>query len=528
MRPALRSSLLRSLLAAAITAALAVILAPPAAAQGPPDIRWQGTHTGLVQSVAISPDGTLVASGSADRTTRIWRASDGALVRTIVQCSGVGCRGPNALDFSPDGQVLAAAGSSLKLWRVSDGALVRTINVGLADVHYSPDGLTLVGTGAGSGYNNVFVHLIRVEDGVITTTFSGGGVGCALSPDATLVAAVGRRGFDIWRADGKLLWHLGGTRHAFAFTPDGGTLAIAGNGLGDYRYDDTIQLYSVKDGSLLRTTKRTGDVSRLAFTSDGSTLVSTGSDPNENFTNGFTDSTGTIRFWPISADKPTAGPPPRVTYDGETDTGAGDLAIAPGNGAFAYAHGMSVAFAGFPDTSCVTSLMPDNVVVPRGGGSGSFQIAAPAGCGWSAASRVPWITIIGPDSGTGDGTVSFTVSDGYATAGSGEKTGYDSIVGQITAAGQAFLVNLGGTGDGCYALFQPQSASFGPQGGDGSFYVYTAPACAWRASANDKWIHPTTDIRVGDGGVGYHVDPSDGTPRTGSIAVVDAAFQISQ
>jgi WD40 repeat protein len=435
----------RSLAVVAIVGALVLALALPAAAQGPPDIRWRGTHTNFVQAVAISPDGTLVASGSADRTTRIWRVSDGALVRTIVQCSGIGCRGPNALAFSPDGQVLAAAGSSLKLWRASDGTLVRTINVGLADVAYSPDGQTLVGTGAGSGYNNVFVHLIRVADGVITATFSAGGVGVAFSPDGSLVGAVGRRGFDLFTTDGKTLWHLDGARRAVAFSPDGGFLAIAGSGVGDYRYDDTIQLYAKKDGSLLRTMKRTGTVSALAFTSDGATLVSTGWDPNENFTNGFTDSTGTIRFWSMASEKPTIGPPPRVTYDGETGTGAGSVAIAPGNGAFVYAHGNELAFADFPDTSCVMSLSPDSVIVPRGGGSGSFEVSAPPSCGWSATSRVSWIIITGPDSGTGDGTVSFVVTDGTASS---EKTGYDSIVGQITAAGQSFLVNLGGLGDG--------------------------------------------------------------------------------
>lgn len=520
----MRLAALRSLAVVAIASALLFALAMSAAAQGPPDIRWRGTHGNFVQAVAISPDGTLVASGSADRTTKIWRASDGALVRTIVQCSGVGCRGPNSLAFSPDGRLLAAAGSSLKLWNVADGSLALTINSGYADIAFSPDGLTLAGTG-GTGYNTVFVRLHRVADGALLESFTAGGSGIAFSPDGQLLAANGKRGFDLFRTDGKTLWHLDGVRRAVAFSPDGGFLAIAGNGLGDYRYDDTIQLYAKKDGALLRTMKRTGTVSALAFTSDGATLVSTGWDPNENFTNGFTDSTGTIRFWSMGSEKPTFGPPPRVTYDGETGTGAGSVAIAPGNGAFVYAHGTELAFADFPDTSCVTSLVPDSVVVPRGGGSGSLQVSAPASCGWSAASRVPWIIVTGPDSGTGDGTVSFVVTDGTASA---EKTGYDSIVGQIIAAGQSFLVNLGGTGDGCYFLFQPTGASFGPEGGDGSFFVYTAPGCSWTAAANDKWIHPTTAIHVSDGGVGYHVDASDGTPRTGSIAIGDAAFQISQ
>lgn len=521
----MRPALVRAFRVAALAAIFIPAFTRPAAAQGPPDIRWRGTHTNFVQAVAISPDGTLVASGSADRTTKIWRASDGALLRTLVQCSGIGCRGPNEVVFSPDGQLLATAGSNLKLWRVADGTLVRTWNDGFADIAYSPDGLTIAGTG-GTGYNTVFVRILRVADGALLQTFTAGGSGVAFSPDGELIAANGRRGFDLLRTDGTTLWHLDGVRRAAAFSPDGALVAIAGNGLGDYRYDDTISLFYKKDGTLLRTMKRTGTVSALAFTSDGATLVSTGWDPNESFVNGFTDSTGDIRFWSLKAEEPTGGPPPRVTYDGETGTGAGSVAIAPGNGAFVYAHGTELAFANFPDTSCDMSLKPDNVVVPHGGGIGTFYVMAPASCGWSAASRVPWITIIGPDSGFGDGTVTFDVTDESTAAQ--EKGGYDSIVGQIIAAGQSFLVNLGGTGDGCYALFQPQSASLGPEGGDGSFYVYSAPGCSWRASTSDPWIHPTTDIRVGDGGVGYHVDANDGKPRQGTIDVVDNAFVISQ
>jgi WD40 repeat protein len=41
-------------------------------------------HTNPVTSVAFSPDGSLIASGSEDRTIRLWRVSDGALVRTLT------------------------------------------------------------------------------------------------------------------------------------------------------------------------------------------------------------------------------------------------------------------------------------------------------------------------------------------------------------------------------------------------------------------------------------------------------------
>src|SRR4051812_34479311 len=55
-----------------------------ASAQTRPNINWMaGGHVGLVRSVAYSPDGQILASGSwTERTIKLWRVSDGMLVRT--------------------------------------------------------------------------------------------------------------------------------------------------------------------------------------------------------------------------------------------------------------------------------------------------------------------------------------------------------------------------------------------------------------------------------------------------------------
>jgi serine/threonine protein kinase len=75
-------------------------------------------HTSWVSSVAFSPDGATLASGSADRTVRLWRVADGSLVRTLEGHSD----DVTSVAFSPDGATLASgsADRTVRLWQVGN------------------------------------------------------------------------------------------------------------------------------------------------------------------------------------------------------------------------------------------------------------------------------------------------------------------------------------------------------------------------------------------------------------------------
>jgi WD40 repeat protein len=105
-------------------------------------------------SVRFSPDGTLLASGGVDGNVKIWRVSDGALLRTL----SIGTElSPNVFTvaFSPDGQFLGAGTDALrtiKAWRVSDWSLFRSFSFGnevfgygQSNLAWTPDSIYLVG-----------------------------------------------------------------------------------------------------------------------------------------------------------------------------------------------------------------------------------------------------------------------------------------------------------------------------------------------------------------------------------------------
>jgi WD40 repeat protein len=98
-------------------------------------------HTDSLESVAFSPDGKQVVSGSGDRTVRLWDTATGAALQTL--------QGHNSwvtsVAFSPDGkQVVSGSGDeTVRLWDVATGAALQTLEGhtgSVTSVAFSPDG----------------------------------------------------------------------------------------------------------------------------------------------------------------------------------------------------------------------------------------------------------------------------------------------------------------------------------------------------------------------------------------------------
>jgi WD40 repeat protein len=277
-------------------------------------------HTDTVTSVAFSPHGELLASGSHDKTVRLWQVRDGEFLGTL----GEHTEEVNSVAFSPDGRLLAS-GSDGWRWRLESGSIgqeeqdhhtlwlwhldsrgllwARQHQSRVLKAAFSPDG-ELLATDAVSE-----VPLWQVEGGIIVRTLNHTqwhlGLGrrflrslvatrdtiisvvcVSFSPDGLLLASgADNKMVWIWRVeDGTLLHTLEGhteTPYSVAFSPDGALLASAS-------YDQTVRLWRVRDGTLLHTLGRgnEGLPDSVAFSSDGRLLASS-------------SSSGTVPLWRV-------------------------------------------------------------------------------------------------------------------------------------------------------------------------------------------------------------------------------------
>ncbi|HZO31879.1 MAG TPA: WD40 repeat domain-containing protein [Chloroflexota bacterium] len=239
-------------------------------------------YTGRHSSIAFTPDGETLATGSADQAIRFWRVPDGVLTQALTGHGEV-----SDIAFTPDGQTLAftAGNGTVRVTRASDGAQLlswKPHDLGVRSMTLSPDG-TMLATGEGvtSHHGRVqtdtSVRLWRVSDGALLRTFQGEHRpirDLAFSPDGqSLAASAWAGGVTLWQiSTGRIVRTFDGEWEAaenLAFSPDGQALTASADGR-------VIPLWRVSDGTRFKTIDaRPGVVLSTAFSADG-TIVATG------------------------------------------------------------------------------------------------------------------------------------------------------------------------------------------------------------------------------------------------------------
>ncbi|KAG9122600.1 hypothetical protein FRC07_000960 [Ceratobasidium sp. 392] len=191
-------------------------------------IRCSG-HDATVYSLAFSPDGLQITSGSHDKTIRVWNAHNGTLIAGPFEGHTDSVR---SVTFSPDGRYVASGSRdrTIRVWDAQTGSAVGNPFQGhtriVWSVAYSPDGNRIA---SGSGDHTICVWDVCTGR-IIVGPLSGhtdGVRSVAYSPDGTSIASGSDdRTIHVWNSwTGDLLinWFMGHTGHvrSVAYSPDG-------------------------------------------------------------------------------------------------------------------------------------------------------------------------------------------------------------------------------------------------------------------------------------------------------------------
>jgi len=237
-------------------------------------------HTNWVTSVTISSDGQLIASGSRDRTIKLWDLQTGKEIGEPMQGHSDDVM---AVVFSPDARWLAS-GSEDKTVRIWDVATQRPSKVGPISCHnsvrtvvISPDG-RLVVVGDHSGYISFWQSETGQPARKPLRTNLDFLCSIGFSRDGTRIVAVGEHRTErvqVWSANtGEQILALTGhtsTVYSATYSPDG-RLIVTGSA------DTTVRLWDAVTGAPIALPAGHGSLVRsVAFTPDGCFIVS-GSD----------------------------------------------------------------------------------------------------------------------------------------------------------------------------------------------------------------------------------------------------------
>ena len=169
-------------------------------------------------------------------------------------------------------------------------------------------------------------------------------------------------------------------------------------------------------------------------------------------------------------------------------------------------------------SACTFAITPETQTVGAAGTTSTVSVISPAGCPWTVASNVPWMTVrsLGPESGNGNVQVIVAANTGAARTGT------------ATIAGRTFTVTQG-AGVVCTYSVDPLTINLSSSSRLRNFDVTTTSSCSWTATSNVPWIQPTsTGTRTGSGEASFFISENTGADRTGTLTIAGQTVTVTQ